>query len=296
MPAWGENQDIQPAETSPTQIIELVPLTTPPEGEPEEAAGQPPKRAYPLERHSLRDVAALILREVLTEGLSAGWEDDEPTARERLAELLITFNVEEYKPGVWMHQEEMMVHLALDNLGLKIKDAATRFTTETGIPLTALVPFVVAGTKDRAGTINFELGVNVISTDEAHLTGDPPAGETVMFPCLGAWFFSTLFTRERDLYLEPCAAFMKQIVGLVSESISTHGQTFEKILLIPVVEKGGEDNTSSNINYQLKLHVGPSIDSLPEELIQPLPREQPASAASEPGWLELVSTPSPLAA
>jgi hypothetical protein len=62
LPTWGESQDIQPDETSPTQIIELVPLTTPLEGEPEESAGQPQRRAYPLERHSLRDVAALILR------------------------------------------------------------------------------------------------------------------------------------------------------------------------------------------------------------------------------------------
>lgn len=56
---------------------------------------------YNLAKQDEYDVAAHIIREVITKGQSSGWREREPGEEDLLTQILLRFNIELTQPGIW---------------------------------------------------------------------------------------------------------------------------------------------------------------------------------------------------
>ncbi|MCK6623685.1 MAG: hypothetical protein DPW09_01985 [Anaerolineae bacterium] len=80
---------------------------------------------YNLAKQDEYDVAAHIVREVITKGQSSGWLEREPGEEDRLAQILLRFNIELAQPGVWkLRPPDVAVIGGLDLGGLNQAVAA----------------------------------------------------------------------------------------------------------------------------------------------------------------------------
>jgi hypothetical protein len=252
--ATSDNKPVSPPVISPLPNLQLAEISV----------GRRPVqlRRYALAQNDVRQIAALILTEVLTQCVSSSWLDDHPDDTASLEALLIQYNVEQYRPGTWMHTADILLQLEYDNLLVKVKEVAQAFTGETGIPILRIDPSLSFKRDNGKGVIDFGLTAAVISTDEAHLTEAPPETEPVKLPPLGTWQFAPTHLGEQELYLASCHEFLARVLQAVDHLVSITGKTVASIILHPS-EPNDDGDKGVTVIYQPELKLGSPLEVAP---------------------------------
>lgn len=253
-------------------------------------------RYYNLDKNGLDPVVAVILSEVATgEHESGPWLEGQPGETAQLEGELIQFNVEQYEPGRWMHVEQMAYERAADTLKHGVLTAVAAFTQKTGFPIGVLRPYLTTCQNKGHGMIEFELGLDLTTTD---LSGkEPPYNldNRLQLP-QGSWLFAPEVGpgyKGVDGHIEACQALMKAAIEALTAFTLATGDTIEGLLVFPVITDDAEGLTISYHPDGVDVLFG---ESLEEAVVEPAPIQSTTIAPMEiiPAAEGMAASPKPL--
>ncbi|MBI1879633.1 MAG: hypothetical protein HYR94_15670, partial [Chloroflexi bacterium] len=144
---------------------------------------------YNLSKNGLYQVAAAILVEIASgeDHKSDHWRGD-PEEVDELEIILARYNVCQYQPGCWMHQDGIAVEKEREILEYEARTAVIEFTNASGIPVRRLKPFFLSLADRGRGVIEFEIGMDVLTANNFGEDDNELGGE-VQLP-QGIWRYS----------------------------------------------------------------------------------------------------------
>ncbi|GIK40822.1 MAG: hypothetical protein BroJett011_46550 [Chloroflexota bacterium] len=228
-------------------------------------------RCYNLDKNGLDRVVAVILSEVAAGAHESGpWSESQPGETAQLEGELIQFNVEQYEPGHWMHLERITYEHAADTMKHDILTAVAAFTQKTGFPIGVLRPYLTTCQNKGHGVVEFELGLDLTTTD---LFGKEPAfnfDNRVQLP-QGSWLFAPEVGpgykgADAQSHIEACQGLMKAAIESLTAFTLTTGDTVEGLLVFPVITDDADGLTISYHPDGVDVLFG---DSLEEAAVEP---------------------------
>lgn len=228
-------------------------------------------RCYNLDKNGLDRVVAVILSEVAAGAHESGpWSEGQPGEADQLEGELIQFNVEQYEPGHWMHLERITYEHAADTMKHDILTAVAAFTQKTGFPIGVLRPYLIACQNKGHGVVEFELGLDLTTTD---LFGKEPAfnfDNRVQLP-QGSWLFAPEVGpgykgADAQSHIDACQGLMKAAIEALTAFTLTTGDTVEGLLVFPVITDDADGLTISYHPDGVDVLFG---DSLEEAAVEP---------------------------
>lgn len=255
-------------------------------------------RCYNLDKNGLDPVVAIILSEVAAgEHESGPWLEGQPGETTQLEGELIQFNVEQYESGRWMHIECIAYERAVDTLKHGVLTAVVAFTQKTGFPIGVLRPYLTTCQNKGHGVVEFELGLDLTTTD---LFGKEPAfnfDNRVQLP-QGSWLFAPEVGpgykgADAQSHIEACQGLMKAAIEALTAFTLTTGDTVEGLLVFPVITDDADGLTISYHPDGVDVLFG---DSLEEAAVEPVPIPSTAVAPMEiiPAAEAMAASPKPL--
>lgn len=230
-------------------------------------------RCYNLDKNGLDRVVAIILSEVATGAHESGpWLEGQPGETAQLEGELIQFNVEQYEPGRWMHVEHVAYERAADTMKHGVLTAVAAFTQKTGFPIGVLRPYLTTCQDKGYGVIEFELGLDLTTTD---LFGKEPAynlDNRLQLP-QGSWLFAPEVGpgykgADAQDHIEACQALMKAAIEVLTAFTQATGDTIEGLLVFPVITDDADGLTISYHPDGVDVLFG---DTLEEASVEPVP-------------------------
>jgi hypothetical protein len=255
-------------------------------------------RYYNLDKNGLDPVVAVILSEVAAgEQESGPWLEGQPGETAQLEGELIQFNVEQYEPGRWMHIEHLAYERAADTMKHGVLTAVAAFTQKTGFPIGVLRPYLTTCQNKGQGVIEFELGLDLTTTD---LSGkEPPYNlDNRVQLAQGSWLFAPEVGpgykgADAQGHIEACQALMKAAIEALTAFTLATGDMIEGLLVFPVITDDADGLTISYHPDGVDVLFG---DSLEKASVEPAPIQPIAVAPMEiiPAAEALAAFPKPL--
>jgi hypothetical protein len=186
-------------------------------------------RCYNLQKNEAREVAVLIMAEVVTSGMSGMWLEQTANEEQLLREILLPYNIYLAQSGVWLNELEFMTNRAYEMTMEKIQAAVAEFTAITGLPVHRLIPRISScvlheGQKGRPDVIEFLLEVDVSSCTPLPQLKT----ETYSFLQQGIWTVP-VGTQVTDIHRLACKTLMDTVIEVLDQYTGETGCTIRLI-------------------------------------------------------------------
>lgn len=251
-------------------------------------------RRYNLAKNGVYQVAAVILAEITgSEAHTSDHWQGAPGEEDELEIILDRYNVTLYRPGRWMHQDQMALEAERERLGQKLHAAVNEFTKNTGIPVRWLKPHFL-WIRDQGLAIEFDLGVDVITGDERGRDGQPVDDRPL--PC-GLWSYCSSMgpgyndqiPEMHDQFIE---GLMRYAIREITGYILTTGQTVSAVEFFPTWSSEAIDMVGFEYEEgEVALHLGNTLEEVIEEEAEVEPVAEDADAPAHPANVLPVLTP-----
>jgi hypothetical protein len=217
-------------------------------------------------------VAAAILVEIAggEDHKSDHWRGEIEEADE-LEIILARYNVCQYQPGCWMHQDGIAIEKEREILEHKASAAVIEFTNSTGIPVWRLKPFFLSLADRGRGVIEFEIGVDVLTVNNFG-EDDSEMGREIQLP-QGIWRYSPDMRPGYNGF-EPaehqrlCQELMAGVIKATTNYILATGNTVSAIEFLPkLTDQAGGTGTAAAFEYEDEVWTYPGY-SLEEEMAE----------------------------
>jgi hypothetical protein len=229
-------------------------------------------RYYNLSKNGLYQVAAAILVEIASgeDHKSDHWRGETEEADE-LEIILARYNVCQYQPGCWMHQDGIAVEKEREILEREASAAVIEFTNSTSIPVWRLKPFFLSLADRGRGVIEFEIGVDVFTVNNFG-EDDSEMGGEVQLP-QGIWRYSPGMRPGHNGF-EPaehqrlCQELMARVIKATRNYILATGNTVSAIGFLPKLTDQAEGTGAAvAFEYEDEVWIYPGY-SLEEEVAE----------------------------
>lgn len=229
-------------------------------------------RYYNLSKNGRYRVAAAILVEIAggEDHKSDHWRGETEEANE-MEIILARYNVCQYQPGCWMHQDGIAVEKKREILELEASTAVIEFTNSTGIPVGRLKPFFLSLEDRGRGVIEFEIGVDVLTANNFG-EDDSQMGEEVQLP-QGTWRYSPDMRPGHNGF-EPaehqrlCQELMVRVIKATTNYILATGNIVSAIGFLPkLIDQAGGTGAAVAFEYEDEVRIYPGY-SLEEEVVE----------------------------